>query len=72
MWNDFPLPLGPRQKKLALSVIFTAPSLPVMSMATGSPWRSVYHVVSGVTSDCFRCSLKNRHRAVSASVRKRS
>jgi hypothetical protein len=41
MWKDFPLPLGPMQKKLALSVIFTLPSLPVMSMQTGRPWRSV-------------------------------
>ena len=26
VWKLFPLPLGPRQKKLALSVIFTLPS----------------------------------------------
>jgi len=37
MWKDFPLPLGPMQKKLELSVIFTLPSLPVMSMQTGKP-----------------------------------
>lgn len=41
MWNDFPLPEGPMQKKLELSVIFTLPSFPVMSIQTGSPWRSV-------------------------------
>ena len=35
MWKDLPLPLGPMQKKLALSVIFTLPSLPVMSMQGG-------------------------------------
>lgn len=41
MWKLLPLPLGPMQKKLALSVIFTLPSFPVMSIHTGSPWRSV-------------------------------
>ncbi len=41
MWKLLPLPEGPMQKKLALSVIFTLPSLPVMSMHTGSPRRSV-------------------------------
>lgn len=41
MWKDLPEPLGPMQKKFALSVNFTFPSLPVMSMHTGSPWRSV-------------------------------
>ena len=37
MWKDLPEPEGPIQKKLALSVIFFLPSLPVMSMHTGSP-----------------------------------
>lgn len=41
MWNDLPLPLGPRQKKFELSVILFLPSLPLMSMATGTPCRSV-------------------------------
>ena len=29
MWNDLPLPEGPRQKKLLLSVNFSAPSFPL-------------------------------------------
>ena len=37
MWNDLPLPEGPKQKKLELSVSFSFPSFPVMSMATGTP-----------------------------------
>lgn len=37
MWNDLPEPEGPIQKKLALSVIFLLPSLPVMSIQTGNP-----------------------------------
>ena len=40
-FKDLPLPLGPRQKKLELSVILFLPSLPLMSMATGTPCRSV-------------------------------
>ena len=31
------LPLGPKQKKFELSVSLLAPSLPDMSMATGTP-----------------------------------
>ena len=41
MWNDLPLPEGPRQKKLELSVSLCFPSFPVMSMATGTPCLSV-------------------------------
>ena len=37
MWNDLPLPEGPRQKKFELSVSLLAPSLPEMSIATGTP-----------------------------------
>lgn len=37
MWKDLPEPEGPIQKKLALSVIFLLPSLPVMSIHTGNP-----------------------------------
>ena len=41
MWNDFPDPEGPKQKKFELSVIFTFPSFPEKSIATGTPCRSV-------------------------------
>lgn len=41
MWKLLPLPEGPRQKKLELSVILFLPSLPLMSMATGTPCLSV-------------------------------
>ena len=41
MWNDLPLPDGPRQKKFELSVSLLAPSLPEMSIATGTPCLSV-------------------------------
>lgn len=40
MWKLLPLPEGPMQKKLALSVIFNLPSLPVMSMHTGKIGRA--------------------------------
>lgn len=41
MWKLLPLPEGPKQKKLLLSVSFSAPSFPVMSIATGTPCLSV-------------------------------
>ncbi|EJW98730.1 hypothetical protein EVA_13163 [gut metagenome] len=41
IWKLLPLPEGPMQKKLELSVIFTLPSFPVMSIQTGRPCRSV-------------------------------
>lgn len=41
MWKLLPLPEGPRQKKLELSVILFLPSLPLMSIATGTPCLSV-------------------------------
>ena len=37
MWKLLPLPEGPRQKKLELSVSLFFPSFPVMSIATGTP-----------------------------------
>lgn len=41
MWKDLPEPEGPRQKKFELSVNLILPSFPEMSIATGTPWRSV-------------------------------
>lgn len=41
MWKLLPLPEGPKQKKFELSVSLFFPSFPVMSIATGTPWRSV-------------------------------
>ena len=41
MWKLLPLPEGPRQKKLELSVILFLPSFPLMSIATGTPCLSV-------------------------------
>ena len=72
MWNDLPLPDGPRQKKFELSVIFSFPSLPLMSMATGTPWRSVYQIFSGESSLLTVLSLYIRQAAASPRVRKRS
>ena len=72
MWKDLPLPDGPRQKKFALSVIFSRPSFPLMSIATGTPWRSVYQIFRGVSSLRTVRSLYIRQAAASPSVRNRS